>query len=167
MRGCQNLAILNFQCLNWSACVASESWGELPVPPAEAIARGTQGVFEFSKLMLREESFYIRGEVFTTEHENIDLSRRNLSEDELLPLLKNFRDGKLSRLAGLQLVISVYVQCDENAAGRDSCGAGWKPNRRQGRGDDRQGAEGQQQPAAAPSCKAFVFVLCFELLLGF
>jgi hypothetical protein len=167
MRGCQNLAILNFQCCDWSACVASESWGELPVPPAEVIARGTQGVFLFVKVMLREESFHIRGEVFSTEHENIDLGRLNLSEDELLPLLKNFRHGKFLSLAGLNLVILVYVQCDENAAGCDSFAAEWKSNRRQRRGDDRRGAEGQQQPAGAQSCKACFVDLSYELLLGF
>ncbi len=53
MRVCRNLTQLNFQCLDWSACVASESWGELPVPPAEVIARGTRAVFEFVKAALR------------------------------------------------------------------------------------------------------------------
>ena len=53
MRGCRNLNSLSFECCDWSACVASESWGELPVPPAEVIARGTQGVFAFVKAALR------------------------------------------------------------------------------------------------------------------
>ena len=53
MRGCRNLNLLSFECCDWSACVASESWGELPVPPAEVIARGTQGVFQFVKAALQ------------------------------------------------------------------------------------------------------------------
>ena len=105
MRGCRNLSTLYFECCDWSACVASESWGELPVPPAEVIARGTQGVFEFVKVMLSGGGFHIRGEVFSMKIESIDLSRRNLSEDELLPLLESFGDGKLSRLIMMKLVI--------------------------------------------------------------
>ena len=53
MRGCRNLNNLSFECCDWSACVASESWGELPVPPDEVIARGTKGVFQFVKAALR------------------------------------------------------------------------------------------------------------------
>ena len=53
MRGCRNLNALSFECCDWIACVASESWGELPVPPAEVIARGTQGVFQFVRAALR------------------------------------------------------------------------------------------------------------------
>jgi hypothetical protein len=53
MRGCRNLDSLSFECCDWSACVGSESWGELPVPPAEVIARGTKGVFEFVRAALR------------------------------------------------------------------------------------------------------------------
>ena len=60
MRGCRNLTFLSFRCIDWSACVASESWGELPVPPAEVIARGTQGVFEFVKAVLKRGSFVSR-----------------------------------------------------------------------------------------------------------
>jgi hypothetical protein len=52
MRGCRNLNFLFFECCDWSACVGSESWGELPVPPAEVIARGTKGVFEFVRAAL-------------------------------------------------------------------------------------------------------------------
>jgi hypothetical protein len=53
MRGCRNLNSLFFECCDWSACVGSESWGELPVIPAEVIARGTQGVFAFVRAALR------------------------------------------------------------------------------------------------------------------
>ncbi len=105
MRGCRNLDTLSFECCDWSACVASKSWGELPVPPAEVIARGTEGVFEFVKAALCGGYFHIRGEVFLMKNGNIDLSRRNLSEDELLPLLENLRVWKFSGLKGMKLVI--------------------------------------------------------------
>ena len=52
MRSCRNLNDLSFECCDWSACVASESWGELPVPPSGVIAHGTQGVFGFVKAIL-------------------------------------------------------------------------------------------------------------------
>jgi hypothetical protein len=105
MRGCRNLNTLSFECCDWSACVASESWGELPVPPAEVIARGTQGVFESVKVMLSGGGFHIRGELFSMDSKDIDFSRRNLSEAELLPLLESFRDGTLSRVKSMKLVI--------------------------------------------------------------
>ena len=166
MRGCRNLDSLSFECCDWSACVGSESWGELPVPPAEVIARGTKGVFEFVKAMLSGGGFHIRGEVVSMKSEIIDLSRRNLIEGELLPLLESFRDGKFPRMQWLNLVPLDCVQYDENAAGCDSCSAGWKPNQRQRRGDDRRGAEGQQKPADAPSCKACFLVLSFDCRWG-
>jgi hypothetical protein len=112
------------------------------------------------------EGVTVGGEFFAFDSERVGLNDRKLREGELLPLLEAFRDGKFSRLKNLILVILVYVQCDENAAGCDSCAAGWKSNRRQRRGDDRRGAEGQQQPAGAQSCEACFFLLCFELLLG-
>ncbi len=108
MRGCRNLDSLSFECCDWSACVGSESWGELPVPPAEVIARGTKGVFEFVKAMLSGGGFHIRGEVVSMKSEIIDLSRRNLIEGELLPLLESFRDKRLSRVKRMKLVI-VFV----------------------------------------------------------
>jgi len=110
MRGCHNLNTLSFECLNWSACVASESWGELPVPPAEVIARGTRGVFEFVRGVFEFVramllgGFCIRDEVFTHECVHIDLSRRSLNDSELLPLFKSFRDGNLMKLKGMKLV---------------------------------------------------------------
>ncbi len=105
MRGCRNLKSLSFECCDWSACVASESWGELPVIPAEVIARGTQGVFAFVKAMLSGGGFHIGGEVVSMKSETIDLSRRNLIEDDLLPLLESFRDGKFSMVHRMKLVI--------------------------------------------------------------
>ena len=126
MRGCRNLKTLSFKCCDWSACVASESWGELPVPPAEVIARGTQGVFEFAKAALSGGGFHIHGEFYSMKSETfINLSGRNFNEDELLPLLEAFRHRKFLRLHWLYLVISVCVQYDKNAAGCDSCAAGW------------------------------------------
>ena len=106
MRSCRNLNNLCFECCDWSACVASESWGELPVPPAEVIARGTQGVFDFVKAALLG-GYIFRDEVFSMEREVIDLSRRNVNEGELLPLLEGFRDGKFSRLKRMPLVILI------------------------------------------------------------
>ena len=60
MRGCRNLKTLFFKCCDWSACVASDSWGELPVPPAEVIARGTESVFQFVKAALQGDTFISR-----------------------------------------------------------------------------------------------------------
>ena len=107
MRGCRNLNTLSFDFCDWSACVASESWGELPVPPAEVIARGTEGVFGSVQAMLRDGYFHIRGEVFSMKSKNIDLSGRNFSEDELLPLFENFRFVELSGLNSMKLVIVI------------------------------------------------------------
>ena len=127
MRGCRNLNNLSFECCDWSACVASESWGELPVPPAEVIARGTQGVFLFVKTLLMG-GIMVSGVPYLIECEHMELSRRNLHDDDLLPLLEGLRVGKFSRLMILNLVIYIYiydcVQYDENAAGCDSCAAG-------------------------------------------
>ena len=58
------------------------------------------------------------------------------------------------------------VKCDQYTTGCDSCAAGWKPNRRQRRGDDRRGAEGQQQPAVAPSCEALFFLFFVLIVAG-
>ena len=104
MRGCRNLNTLSFECCDWSACVASESWGELPVPPAEVIARGTQGVFLFVKAALLG-GFTLRFHVFSFECLFMDISRWFHNEDVLLPLLEAFRDVKLSRLNSMRLVI--------------------------------------------------------------
>jgi len=145
MRGCRNLNALSFVCCDWSACVLSESWGELSVPPAKVIARGTQGVFEFVRATFRV-GFRIRDQVFSMECEHYDLSHRNLTDGELLPLLQSFKDGKLTWSKRMILVNLFCVQYDQIAAGCDSSAAGWKSNRRQRRRDDRRGAEAQQQP---------------------
>ena len=128
MRGCRNLRVLSFECSDWSACVESDSWGELPVPPAEVIARGTQGVLEFVKAMLLIGSISLRGEVFAMNCNVINLQSRNLSEDELLPLLETFRKGKFSSLRTLNLVITHGFNV--TVARSDSCAAGWKWDRR-------------------------------------
>ena len=115
MRGCRNLRELSFDCCDWSACVASESWGELPVPPAAVIARGTEGVFEFVQATLRGEvGVYVSDEIIATDVALIELRGRNLSFETLLPLLGSFVEGKFLRLQMLLLVIS---SCDEN----DNC----------------------------------------------
>ena len=106
MRGCRNLNNLSFECCDWSACVASESWGELPVPPAEVIARGTQGVFQFVK-MVPIGGIIISGVAYSIECTYMELSRRNLHDDDLLPLLEGLRVGKFSRLMILNLVIHI------------------------------------------------------------
>ena len=112
MRGCRNLRELSFDCCDWSACVASESWGELPVPPAAVIARGTEGVFEFVRAMLRGEvGVCVSGEFIATDVASIELRGRNLSFETVLPLLESFMEGKFLRLQRLHLVIS---SCDEN-----------------------------------------------------
>ena len=128
MRGCRNLSRLSFDCRDWSACVASESWGELPVPPADVIARGTHGVFEFVMAMFSGGAVVIRGSVFAANCGRIDLEGRNLNEDELLPLLESFKQGKLTNLHTLNLVILFAI--DGTAAHSHSCAAEWKWYRR-------------------------------------
>ena len=123
MRGCRHLSHLSFDCRDWSACVASESWGELPVPPADVIARGTDGVFEFVRAMLRGGAIVLRGSVFAADCERIDLEGRNLNEDELLPLLSSLKT-KLKKLHTLNLVI--LFAFDVTAARSHSCAAEWK-----------------------------------------
>jgi hypothetical protein len=124
MLRCQTFNLLSFDCINWSACVESDSWGELPVPPAGAIARGTQGVFEFVKAMLRGGAVSLRGEVFAMDCNVINLQNRNLMEDKLLPLLENFGKGRFSSLQTLNLVITHGFNVTD--ARSDSCAAGWK-----------------------------------------
>ena len=109
---------------------------------------------EHALLVRPAEGVTVGGEFFAFHSTAIELKDRKLSEDELLPLLESFRDGKFPWMRVLNLVTLDCVQYDENAAGCDSCAAGWKPNRRQRRGDYRPGTEGQQQPAGSPSCKA-------------
>jgi hypothetical protein len=60
MRGCQNLRGLSFQCSDWKACVANDSWVGLPVPPPEVIARGTHSVFPFVQAVLQGGAFASR-----------------------------------------------------------------------------------------------------------
>ena len=98
------------------------------MPPAEVIARGTQGVLEFVKAMLLIGSISLRGEVFGMNCDVINLQSRNLSEDELLPLLEAFKEGKFSSLHTLNLVITHGFNV--TVARSDSCAAGWKWDRR-------------------------------------
>jgi len=60
VRGCRNLIVLSFDCSEWEACVASDSWVGLPVPPPEVIARGTRSVFAFVRAVLQGGSFASR-----------------------------------------------------------------------------------------------------------
>ncbi len=112
MRGCRNLRKLSFDCCDWSACVASESWGELPVPPADVIARGTIGVFKFVQSMSRGGTVCVSGIVFATDISDIEFRSRNLSFETLLPLLGSVRDGRFSLLRTLNLVISRHDAID-------------------------------------------------------
>ena len=92
------------------------------------IARGTDGVFEFVRAMLGGGAVFIRGSVFAANCGQIDLEGRNLSEDELLPLLESFKEGKLRNLLTLNLVI--LFAFDGTAAHSHSCAAEWKWYRR-------------------------------------
>jgi hypothetical protein len=103
MRSCRYLETLEFDCCDWSACVASDSWAGLDVPPSDVIARGTEGVFEFVKDAL-QDAVYFGGKRFEWDCESIELDCLKLSEDKLLPILKMIKDGKFSRLQGLKLV---------------------------------------------------------------
>ena len=60
LRGCKNLSHLHFDCSDWRRCVASDSWGDLPVPPPEVISRGTYSVISFVQAVLRGGSFTSR-----------------------------------------------------------------------------------------------------------
>ena len=114
---------------------------------------------EHALLVRPAEGVTVGGKFFAFHSWEIELKDRKLSEDELLPLLESFRDGKFPGMYRLNLVTLDCVQYDENAAWCDSCAAGWKPNRRQMRGNDRRRAEGQPEAALAPSCKA-LFLSC-------
>ena len=60
LRFCKNLIFISFDCFNWSRCVASDSWGDLPVPAPEVISQGTESVFQFVKAVLQGGSFTSR-----------------------------------------------------------------------------------------------------------
>jgi hypothetical protein len=60
LKACKNLSDLVFDCSDWKGCVASDSWGDLPVPPLEVISRGTSSVFQFVKAVLQGGSFRSR-----------------------------------------------------------------------------------------------------------
>ncbi len=53
------------------------------------------------------EGVTVGGRFFAFDSTAIGLNDRKMSEDELLPLLEAFRDGKFSKLDWLILVISV------------------------------------------------------------
>ena len=60
LRGSKHLDSLYFDCSRMRRCVASDSWGDLPVPPPEVISRGTESVFQFVQAVLRGGSFTSR-----------------------------------------------------------------------------------------------------------
>jgi hypothetical protein len=60
MRGCRNPNGLWFDCSDWRACVASDSWDGLPVPPPEVIARRTDSVVRFVKAVFQGGAFASR-----------------------------------------------------------------------------------------------------------
>jgi hypothetical protein len=60
MRGCKHLRHLSFDCFDWSRCIASYSWDNLPVPPREITSQGTENVFEFVKAVLQGGDIRIR-----------------------------------------------------------------------------------------------------------
>ena len=106
MRSCRYLEKLEFDCCDWSACVASDSWVELGVPPPEVIARGTRGVFEFVHAALGGGAVCVCGTVFALNALSIDVGGRGLSFDALMPLLESFRQGKFLWMERLILVMT-------------------------------------------------------------
>jgi hypothetical protein len=56
LRGCKNLSALIFDCSDPRRCVASDSWGDLPVPPSELLLKPA-GLFAFMKAVLNGSSF--------------------------------------------------------------------------------------------------------------
>ncbi len=104
MRNCRYLNSLRFDCCDWSACVASDSWGKLDVPPPEVVARGTQGVFEFSHATLCRE-IRVNEKVFPFDWKAIDLKSCCLGANQLEPLFWGFSSGKFLTLHTLNLVI--------------------------------------------------------------
>jgi hypothetical protein len=60
MRGCCNPNGLWFDCSDWRACVASDSWDGLPVPPPEVVARRTDSVVRFVKAVFQGGAFASR-----------------------------------------------------------------------------------------------------------
>ena len=60
---------------------------------------------EMEGVILLQGQIFVRNEGFSMKCEYINLSHRNLNDSELLPLLQNFRDGKLTRLNRVYLVI--------------------------------------------------------------
>ncbi len=60
MHICKSLKDLQFDHSDWTATVSSDSWGDLPVPPPEVLARGTQSVFRFVRAVLRGGKYISR-----------------------------------------------------------------------------------------------------------
>ena len=107
IRSCRYLIGLTFNCSNWIDCVKSDSWGELPVPPPDVIAKGTQNIIEFVRTAFKSGAFVLCGTVTTYDDfhsDSIPLNGRNLGIDKLLPLLQFLQEGKFRKLLILNLV---------------------------------------------------------------
>jgi hypothetical protein len=104
MRGCKHLNALFFSCLNWRDCFQSDSWKDLPHPSRFGIQQDTQSVFAFIKGVLQKEILIHRGSLFRKDCVSIDLSGCGLSDDELIPFLQVFKEGKFVNLQELDLV---------------------------------------------------------------
>jgi hypothetical protein len=96
---------------------------------------------------------------FKFDHKVINLDHLQLSAEELQPLLDGFKEGKFLALKALKLVLLCILARVLTAAGSHSCAAAWKRNWKQRRVVHRRGAEGQQQPDKARSCKFFCYLM--------
>ncbi len=80
MRGCRNPNGLWFDCCDWRACVASDSWDGLPVPPPEIVARRTDSVVRFVKAVFQGGAFASRScRVMVVGPQMVRVSSRALS----------------------------------------------------------------------------------------
>lgn len=99
-----SLSKLCYECCDWTACVASDCWGGLPVPPSGVIACGTQAVFDFVHASFHWHIGCAIGPVFSLDVGRIYLRDRNFGIEILLPLLHCITEGKFRNLAFLDLV---------------------------------------------------------------
>jgi len=60
VRSGQNLSVLRFNCSDWNACVASDSWVGLPVPSPHVMKRRTEFVIPFVRAVLQGGAFACR-----------------------------------------------------------------------------------------------------------
>ncbi len=105
----------------------------------------------------------VGGRFFNFECYEINLYGLNLSESELLRLLECINPGNFTNLMTLMMVIAAKWVLQLFF---DVFDAGWTWYWGQRRGDDRGGADGEQQPEEARSCKA-IEQLVVTLILSF